>query len=411
MSVATARSLQLKDGIALRAAFAISSTGDWIYKFAVPTLILNLTRSAPATAFAYVLEFLPYVVIGPVAGVLADRWSRRGTMVACDASSCGLALVLAVLIWAGHTPIAALYVTAFVLACVRPLYFPAFQGFVVETVSEDARPRFNSWTQVTDGLLSLGGPVVGAAVVAVLGASLAITLDAASFAASAALVAMIAYQRTARAVRPAAPAGALRSMRDDLAEGLRAIGISRPILAGLILITGANLAAYLIEGNLVFLILHVEHQSKVSLGIAFSAQGAGAIAGAAVAPRLLARLRAGILLALGLALSAVAMAIPAAYPQFPGIVADQVVEGAATALIVVCWYSTVQRLIPEHLIGRFVAVVRAIGFLVIPIGAVAGAWLLDTTGAPRALFLSAVSLQLAIVLITTRSPLLHANQH
>jgi len=409
MSAAPAPTLRPAESIALRAAFAISSAGDWIYKFAVPTLILNLTGSAPATAFAYVLEFLPYVLIGPFAGVLADRWPRRGTMVGCDLISCGLALGLAGLIWAGQAPIAALYLMAFVLASVRPLYFPAFQGFIVERVSEDARPRFNSWTQVTDGLLSLGGPVVGAGVVAALGASLATGLDAASFAVSAALVATIAYQRTARPAPAPGTAGALRGMLGELAEGFRALRISRPILAGLILISGANLAAYVIEGNLVFLVLHAEHQLKVSLGVVFSAKGADSIIGAVVAPRLLARVRAGTLFALGLGLSAAAMAIPAGYPQFPGIVAGQAVEGAASALIVVCWFSTVQRLIPEHLIGRFVAVVRAIGFLVIPVGALLGAWILDSFGEVRVLFVCAVSLQLAIVLATTRSALLHVD--
>ncbi len=409
MTAAAARPLRRVGGITLLSAYAISSTGDWIYKFAVPTLILNLTGSAPATAFAYVLEFLPYVLIGPFAGVLADRWPRRGTMVGCDLSSCGLALVLAGLIWAGRPPIAALYLAALVLACVRPLYFPAFQGFVVETVSEDGRTRFNSSVQLIDGVLSLGGPVAGAAFVAALGASLATVLDAVSFAASASLVATIAYQRTARPAQTRGSAGVLRSMFGELADGIRALGISRPIRAGLLLITSANLAAYIIEGNLVFLLLHAEHQPKVALGVAFAAQGVGAIIGAAAARRVLPRVRAGTLLVLGLGLSAAAMAVPAAYPQFAGIMADQVIEGAATTLIVVSWYTAVQRLIPEHLIGRFVAVVRAQGFLVIPVGALLGAWLLDASGQVRVLFLAAVSLQLVIALAATRSALLHVD--
>ena len=61
-------SLTTAGSIKLRAAFTISSTGDWIYKFAVPTLILHLTGSAVATAFAYVIEFIPYVIVGPFAG-------------------------------------------------------------------------------------------------------------------------------------------------------------------------------------------------------------------------------------------------------------------------------------------------------------------------------------------------------
>src|SRR5260370_35182938 len=148
--------------VKLRAAFTISSTGDWIYKFAVPTLILHLTGSALDTAFAYVLEFIPYVVVGPFAGVLADRLSRRGTMIVCDYSSCALALIIAGLVQLGHPAIALLYLCALALSCTRPIYFPPFQGFLVEMARPADRPRFTSWTQITDRLLSLPGPGPGA---------------------------------------------------------------------------------------------------------------------------------------------------------------------------------------------------------------------------------------------------------
>ena len=400
--------LTRRGSVTLRAAFAVSSAGDWIYKFAVPTLILRLTGSPVATAFAYILEFLPYVLIGPFAGVLADRFPRRRTMVGCDAGSCALALILAGLVYLGHPPVAALYVCALALACTRPLYFPAFQGFLVEMVPEAGRPRFNSWTQVTDGLLSLGGPVIGTVVVAAAGVSLATVLDAASFALSASLVATIACRRPAArpAAGPAPRAGLAAGVLADLRDGFRAIAASRAILAGLILITLANLTSFSIEGNLVYLVLHAEHQAKIALGVVFTAQGAGAIIGAAAAPRLLARTRTGVLLAAGLATSAVAMLIPTVSPHFPAVVAGQAVEGCASALVVVCWFSAVQSLIPERLIGRFVSAARAVGYLAIPAGALLGAWLLSASPATRTLFACAAALQVLIVLVTTRSPLL-----
>jgi MFS family permease len=390
--------------VALRTAFAISSAGDWIYKFAVPTLILRLTGSPLDTAFAYVLEFLPYVVIGPFAGVLADRFSRRQTMVGCDAGSCLLALCIAGLVQAGHPPIAALYALALALACTRPLYFPAFQGFLMEMVSEEQRPRFNSWTQVSDGLLSLGGPVLGTAVVAAAGVSLATVLDAVSFAASAALVAMIPYRRTAFPPGKAGKAG-IGGVLADLAEGVRSMVATRAIGIGVLLVSGANLTAFLIEGNLVYLLLHTEHQAKVALGIVFSAQGAGAIIGAAVAPRLLRRARVGALLTAGLGVFAVALAIPAIVPHYPAIVAGQAVEGSASALTIVCWFTMVQRLVPELVIGRFVAAARAIGCLALPAGALVGAWILQVSANTRTLFACAAVIQVLIVLVTVRSAL------
>src|SRR5260370_2912791 len=230
--------------VKLRAAFTISSTGDWIYKFAVPTLILHLTGSALDTAFAYVLEFIPYVVVGPFAGVLADRLSRRGTMIVCDCSSCALALIVAGLVQLGHPAIALLYLCALALSCPRPIYFPAFQGFLVEMVRPDDRPRFNSWTEITDSLLSLAGPVLGVSIVAAAGVPLATVLDAVSFAVSATLVATIAYRRL---VAPEAPARRwITGVLSDLLAALTILGMSRPILAGTVLLTASNLAAYVI---------------------------------------------------------------------------------------------------------------------------------------------------------------------
>jgi MFS family permease len=389
---------------ALRAAFAISSAGDWIYKFAVPTLILRLTGSPLDTAFAYVLEFIPYVVIGPFAGVLADRFSRRRTMVGCDAGSCLLALCIAGLVQAGHPPIAALYALALALACMRPLYFPAFQGFLVEMVSEDQRPRFNSWTQVSDGLLSLGGPVIGTAVVAAAGVSLATVLDAASFAVSASLVATIPYSRTARPGAGLAPGRLLAELR----EGFRSMTAIPAIGIGVLLVSGANLTAFIVEGNLVYLLLDAEHQAKIALGVVFSAQGAGAIIGALLAPRLLARVPAGRLLSMALGLFAVALAIPACWPDYPAIVAGQAVEGSASALTVVCWFTLVQRLVPERVIGRFVAAARAIGCLVLPAGALLGAWILEAAASTRTLFACAAAIQVLIAAVTAGSALFRA---
>ena len=189
----------------------------------------------------------------------------------------------------------------------------------------------------------------------------------------------------------------------DLAAGVRTLVISRTILTGTVLVTGVNLAVYIIEGNLVYLVLSVEHQPKIALGMVFSAQGLGAIVGAGAAPRLIARYRSGHLLTAGFGLSAAAMVIPASTPGWPGIVAGQGIQGVATALIVVCWFSTLQRLIPADIIGRFVSVGRAIAYATIPLGALAGAGLLAASASARTVFAGAAGLQAAILLAATRS--------
>ncbi|WP_431924458.1 MFS transporter [Micromonospora wenchangensis] len=386
--------------IRLRAAFTISSVGDWIYRFAVPMLVLQLTGSPLATAAAYVVEFVPYVVIGPFAGLVADRFPRLKVMILCDSASAVVAALLALLARADHPPIAALYAVALLLACIRPFYFPAMQGLTVEGVPEGRRAGFNAWTQVTDGLLSFSGPLFGTAVVAAVGIGTATSINAATFVASAALLASIVPGATRRARPPAVSSGVFRG----LAVGLRTIGYSPAVLWGTALMTGANFATALIQGNLVYILLHSEGQSTLTLGMVFSAQGAGAVVAGVLAPRLMKRTSAGVVISAGMALSLLGMAIPAVLPVWGAILAGAGVNGAAFALVVVCWYTSLQRIIPVELIGRFVAMGRAIAYATLPVGAVLGAVLLDALGSVRALFLVAVAIQLLIAIGTVRSP-------
>src|SRR5919112_1566391 len=68
----------------------ISELGDWLYSVAIYSLILEVTNSATAVAFAFMLQVLPQTFIAPAAGVINDRLSRRKVMIFAD---CARALV------------------------------------------------------------------------------------------------------------------------------------------------------------------------------------------------------------------------------------------------------------------------------------------------------------------------------
>lgn len=387
----------------LRSAFLISTTGDWIYRFAVPTLIFKVTGSALSTAFAYVLEFIPFIVVGLFAGVAADRWDRRRIMVSCDTSSFALAVVIAG-VSAQHRPsLAALYTCAFLLACVRPFYFPAFQGFLVETVPEHKLSRINSWTQTVESSLSLAGPVVGTAIVAAAGVPLATLIDAFSFAASAILIYQIS-RAPRSSTAPGRRGGPFAGVGRDLMDGLRLLWGIRAIRYGSGLMAVANLASFIVEGNLVYLVLRVEHLPKVAIGLVFGAQGLGALIGAILAPHLVDRYPAGRLLVCGMGGSAAAMLLPALEPSWWTVVAGWGTEGIATSIIIVSWFTARQLIVPPDAIGRVVSVSRAAAYATIPLGALVGGWLAAGHGPVRAVFGWAAAVQAAVFLGTALSP-------
>ncbi|MFB4263008.1 MFS transporter [Nonomuraea sp. GTA35] len=401
-------------GIRLRSAFLVSSVGDWIYRFAAPTLILQITGSALSAALAYVLEFIPYIVVGLVAGVIADRWDRRRILIICDCLSFAIALVIVFVAAADRPSVALLYLCAFLLASVRPFYFPAFQGFVVDIVPKERLSRINAWTQTVDSSLAFVGPVVGTAFIAALGVPLATLVNALTFAISALLILQIANVHTR-----VAPAGGVRAelsgVGRDFLQGLRILRSIRPIWWGTLLMAAANFAGFVIEGNLVYLILEVEHLPGVALGVVFGAQGLGAVLGALVAPRLIDRHPTGRLLAYGMALSALAMALPVVLPAVWVIAAAWAVEGVATSVIVVSWFTARQTVVPADAIGRVASVSRAAAYATIPAGAVVGGAVvggaLAAWGGPgRMLFLCAALVQTAVAVGTALSPLRDIDQ-
>ena len=78
------RALLVRDFRLLWAAGLVSSLGSWLLVLAVPAHVFLVTRSLAASGLTMAAEYLPWLLLGPVAGVLADRWDRRRLMIAAD---------------------------------------------------------------------------------------------------------------------------------------------------------------------------------------------------------------------------------------------------------------------------------------------------------------------------------------
>jgi predicted MFS family arabinose efflux permease len=392
---------QRRDEHLLWLALLVSTTGDWIYRFALPLLVLRLTGSALSTAFTYVLEFVPYVVLGLFIGGVADRVDCRRLMIACDSSAAVVVGLIAALFTLDHPPVPALYATALLLGCLRPFYFPAFQSFLVDRVPAQRRPLVNAWVQGTDSTLNMLGPVAGLSVVVLIGPAVASAVNAVSFAVSALCIALT----TSGGRRPSGSLrGVMRNVRTDFLAGLQVLGTVPALFWGTALMTLTNCAALAVEANLVYVLAGPGGTAPASLGIVFALHGAGALLGASVAPALIRRFPVGRLLTMGMAVFAVALALPAVSTRPVVIAASWGLVGVATSTIIVPWFTFRQGIVPSDMIGRVTSVGRALSYVTIPIGAVVGSWVVTGLGTPY-LFLLAGAVQAAVWAGTVWSPL------
>jgi dTMP kinase len=143
---------------------ALSSLGDWLGLLATTALATSLVHGYQAQNYALggvlVVKLLPAILLGPVAGVFADRFDRRRTMVISDAIRFGFFITIPIV----HS-IAWLLVASFLIECVSLFWMPAKDASVPNLVRRDQIEAANQLSLVTTYGIT---PVLGAALFSVL---------------------------------------------------------------------------------------------------------------------------------------------------------------------------------------------------------------------------------------------------
>jgi MFS family permease len=169
---------------ALWLAYLVSVAGDQLALVAVTVLVYDRTRSPLLAALAYSAGFLPWAIGGIALSRLADKYSRRAVMVACDSARVVLVAVMAI-------PGVPLLVMVLLLACVTLLDSPfraARSAMLPDILTGDRYVIGTAAMQITNRIGRTAGFAVGGAVVAVVGTHDALLIDAGTFAVSALLV-------------------------------------------------------------------------------------------------------------------------------------------------------------------------------------------------------------------------------
>ena len=384
----------------LLGAFFVSTTGDWIYRLALPLFVLRETGSAAATAAIYAIEFVPYVLFSLVGGVAADRFDRRRLLVAGDLASAGLVGGMLAVVHFAPGERWLLYVAALAAASVRPFYHPAFQSFVPALVADRDLLRANAHLQTVENLLAFGGPIAGGAVVAAFGIERSLAVDCLSFAVSAAAIALIARRAVAEVARR-------RGWRIgfELREAIAYLRRVRIMAWALVLVTGTNFAVFLVQANLFWYLVKAHDNGARGVGLVFGAEGAGAVVGALLTTQLGRRLDAGRLTILGMACATAGVSFLLVSGRLAIVAAAWSVVGVGDTIIVVTWFTLRQKIVPPELLGRVIAVQRATAFAALPLGALAGAGIIGLTSNATLLVLVSAVLHALLTLVALVTPL------
>jgi predicted MFS family arabinose efflux permease len=261
----------------------VSLLGDRVSRLALPTVaLLVLHGTALDVGILGSLRFLPYIVLGPVAGVLADRMPKRSLMITADVGRLIVTATVPLAFAIGFLSLPLLFIVAGLTGCLTVLFQTSYQAYLPSLVGRDGLVEGNQKLQLSGAASEVAGASAGGILIQVLGSATAILVDAGSFAVS--VLGLVAIKR--REEPKPRPAGQQAGALAEARSGLRVLLGDRRLRAMMFSTATANVGVSAAGALVLVYCYDRAHLHPGEVGLAFGVGGAGLIAGAAIAPRL-----------------------------------------------------------------------------------------------------------------------------
>lgn len=331
-------------------AQVISLTGDWFNTIASVIIVNHYAASGLAVGGLFIARALPPFFLGPVAGVVADRFDRRKILILSDVLRA--VIVLCFLLVDRPERLWLLYVLTVLQFSVSAFFEPARAALTPVLVEPNELLTANTLASVTwSAMLTLGG-AIGGLTASLFGVRVSLIVDSSSFLASALLVLSITGQFRSQA------AHALESGWKNFVDGMSYVRQNLDVgLVTLVKALGQVGSFDIISALYAARVFHYGQDGATTLGLMFTAFGTGAVIGPLIVNRFgdssAAWLRRAILA--GFACMPIAWLIVGIAPSLPILLLGCILRGMGGSIN---WtYSDVllQISVPNHLLGRVFA--------------------------------------------------------
>ncbi len=334
--------------------FVVSQIGDWFNLIASANLITQLTDSGAAISYLFLARFLPLFLFSPLAGVLADRFSRRNLLILSDLFRA--ATVLGFLLVREPEQIWLLYVLTITQFAFSAIFTPARNAVLANIVRREELVTANALDSFSWSTMLAMGSLIGGVVAGLFGIQTAFIMDALTFLLSAWLISHIVVVRPAGQPRPAVRTNSWL----DFNDGLRYLRLE-PFILVISLVKGAGSLVWgainVLEVNFAEDVFTMNGNASLTLGIIYFVSGLGTGFGPLLLRRWLGdsfrRMRWAITLGFGLltlGLWGLALA-----PTFPIFLSATLVRTIGSGSLWVFSAAMLQSIVPDRVRGRVFA--------------------------------------------------------
>ncbi len=347
-----------------------SAAGTAVGSIVLTWLVYSSTHSAIAISFLGIVQFLPTLFFGLLAGALIDRLDRRRLMLTCDIGRAICFGTLAAVVLLFGVSLEAILAGVFAVATFSTVFRPATNAAIPRILPTSDLADGNGLLQGGSTIAQFAGSPVGGILILTIGSAVGLALNALTFAVSATMIFLMVIPAAAT---PSSTVEEHRgSLFGEIREGLRFVLTQRALL---IITLTAMAANFFLTMWGAFLVIYAGthlHLGAAGYAVLVAANTAGFGLGAILPGRTSADRAPGLWLlptwgivgffVIGLAwVSSLWIAVPLS-----------LVAGALLSFGNTTWLSGVQRTVPDRFLGRYFATDEAGSFAMIPAGIAVG---------------------------------------
>ncbi len=219
----------------------LSLVGTWMQRIACGWLVWDWTHSAFWLGILSASDLLPSVVIGPFAGVAADRWDRLRQNILAQTASAALAILTAVLLATNHLSLWAMILLVTAQGSLTAAIQPARLAMVQQMVAREDTGVAVALSSVTVNLTRLIGPAAAGAMILYLDVVWVFIVNA--LVTVLFVLILTRLRLTAQAIR-----AARQSFLGEMTEGIFYILSTRPLwLILLVMLCGGSMVRAMTE--------------------------------------------------------------------------------------------------------------------------------------------------------------------
>jgi MFS family permease len=382
----------------------VSLAGTWMQNIALAWFVVELTDSPLAIGALAFCRFLPFMLFGLYAGVIADRFDNRKLVMATQAAQMVVSIALTALVYSGVENIPATFALAFIGGAALVLDAPGRQSLTFQMVGRDELPNAIALNTGLFNGARIIGPAIAGAITAAGGVGICFAINAVTFLAVLTALALMRQDDLFRVDRDRDRKHALVAIR----EGLSFAWHNVEVRLALLILGIASTVGFNFHVILPVLTSQTLHAGPEVFGALSASFGAGALLGELVQA---ARARASwkaLLLGATVFSSGLVVLAPVETVALTGVILFVVGVGFTV------WVSNTSALLqlraPDRLRGRVMSLFMFAFAGLAPVGGLFAGWLMEVGGTPLALALGGAMSLAVVAYAWTRLPGLRADR-